>query len=468
MKLVASAEIVTVWGPSKIASSTAVRVTEAETCPMGMMSVAGTVASEVSLLKRLTVSALVVLVLRETVTEELPPFSEMLGSAIERIRVGTSSSVTSSCSESPVNPSASAEMVTVWVPSTMASSTAVRVTVAETSPAGIARVVGRVDSEVSSLERLTVRALVVSVLRETVTIVLPPFSEMLEARNERVRVGASSSRMSRVSAPSTNPEEVAVAVTVWVSSRMASSTAVSVKVAEACPARMVTIAGTVAAVSSSLERPTVRSTSVSVLRVTVTVVVPPFSEILGSAIERARVGTSSSVTSTVPEPPVNPETVAEMVTVWGPSTMASPTAVRVTVAETPPAGMVRVVGRVASDTSSLERFTVRALVVSVLRETVTEVLPPSSEMLRSAIERVRVGARTSKAPISTVPWEIRGNPEPRWSFARGLLSASTASAFVPASIATEFAASLWVAVAPPLSERTMSIRSEGMEAVVLL
>ena len=71
--------------------------------------------------------------------------------------------------------------------------------------------------------------------------------------------------------------------------------------------------------------------------------------------------------------------------------MASSTAVRVVVAELESAGMTRVAGRVASDRSSLERLTVRSSLVSVLRGTVTMVLPPFSKMLSSVIVRVRVG-----------------------------------------------------------------------------
>ena len=109
----AIAERVTVWGPSNRSSSTAVRVTVAEKSSAGMVRVAGTVASDVSSLDRLTVRSVSLLVLCETVTMVVPPFSEILGSAIERVRVGTSSSVTFSSSELPMNPAALVETVTV-------------------------------------------------------------------------------------------------------------------------------------------------------------------------------------------------------------------------------------------------------------------------------------------------------------------------------------------------------------------
>ena len=62
-------------------------------------------------------------------------------------------------------------------------------------------VVGTVASPVSLLASVTVNALVVSVLRETVPVVVPPSSETDDARMDTVRLAASSSETSTVSVP---------------------------------------------------------------------------------------------------------------------------------------------------------------------------------------------------------------------------------------------------------------------------
>jgi len=95
------------------------------------------------------------------------------------LNVAVSSSVTCSVSLPLVKPVADAVMVTVCVPSTIASSTAARSTVTDDWPAGIVAVVGTVASVVSLLDRSTVRANALSVLRVIVTVVAaaPAYSD---------------------------------------------------------------------------------------------------------------------------------------------------------------------------------------------------------------------------------------------------------------------------------------------------
>ena len=85
-------------------------------------------------------------------------------------------------------------------------------------------------------------------------------------------------------------------VTVWVPSRRLSSTAEMVKVVVSLLSGKVAVAGTVASVVSSEERLTVRDPAVAV-RVRVTRLEPPFSEMVASATSTVMV--SASVTSTV-------------------------------------------------------------------------------------------------------------------------------------------------------------------------
>ncbi len=135
--------------PSAIPSFIAVRGTVAEDCSEPKLTVAGTVASDVSLLERLTSRLSKKPVLRVIVTVAVPPFSEMLAGATETLRVATSSSVTSTVSvASAGNKSPEAVMVTVWVPSTSASSMAVRVTVVVVSPGLKVAVAGTVASDI--------------------------------------------------------------------------------------------------------------------------------------------------------------------------------------------------------------------------------------------------------------------------------------------------------------------------------
>ncbi len=104
----------------------------------------------------------------------------------------------------------------------------------EACPAGISTVAGTVPSLVSSLVKVTVRAaLLSSVLRETVKVLVPPFSEMLASPAVTVRVGVSSSVMLMVSLPSANPVAAAEMLTVWSPSARASFWAVTVKMTEA-------------------------------------------------------------------------------------------------------------------------------------------------------------------------------------------------------------------------------------------
>ena len=121
----------------------------------------------------------------------VPPFSEMLASPAVTVNVGVSSSVMLMVSLPSTKPVAAAEMVTVWSPSARASSWAVTVKVTEASPAGISTVTGTVASLVSSLVRFTVRAALLStVLRDTVKVLVPPFSVTLVSPAVTVRAAS--------------------------------------------------------------------------------------------------------------------------------------------------------------------------------------------------------------------------------------------------------------------------------------
>ncbi|MBL4674317.1 MAG: hypothetical protein JKX81_18800, partial [Arenicella sp.] len=90
-----------------------------------------------------------------------------------------------------------------------------------------------------------------------------------------------------------------------------------------CPARIVTVDGTVASVVSLLERVTVSADVVSVLRDTVAVVAakPAFLLIESLAITTDNSGTSSSATVSVSVPLACPGAEAVKVTVCVPSTI---------------------------------------------------------------------------------------------------------------------------------------------------
>ena len=78
-------------------------------------------------------------------------------------------------------------------------------------------------------------------------------------------------------------------VTFCVPSTIASSTAAILNGSEViCPAAIVTVAGTVASLVSSLTRSTVKAAIVSVLRVTVAVVLPSVSLIKSATIDSVK------------------------------------------------------------------------------------------------------------------------------------------------------------------------------------
>ena len=190
---------------------------------------------------------------------------------------GPSLSVTTISPVAAAYPAPAAVIVTVWSPSATASSTAPIANGAEVnSPAIMVIVVLTVASLMSLLDSVTTSGLATSVLlRLTVAVVAPPDSPIDAARMTR---DSASSVTSSESLTATYPVEVALMFTVCVPSSRASSTALISKVADACPAGIVTVAGTVASEVSSLLRLTMTSKVVSVLlRVTVAVVVPAFS-----------------------------------------------------------------------------------------------------------------------------------------------------------------------------------------------
>ena len=76
---------VTAWVPSARLSSTPLTVTWAELWPSRMVTLAGSVASPGSLLRRLTVRSPAVPVLRPTVSVAVPPFSPIV--AVSRLRL---------------------------------------------------------------------------------------------------------------------------------------------------------------------------------------------------------------------------------------------------------------------------------------------------------------------------------------------------------------------------------------------
>ena len=80
--------------------------------------------------------------------------------------------------------------------------------------------------------------------------------------------------ISKLSLPLFNPVAEAVIVTVWLPSLIPSLIPVIVKVAEVCPAAIVTVLGTVASVVLLELRVTIKSLLVLVLRVRVAVAVP--------------------------------------------------------------------------------------------------------------------------------------------------------------------------------------------------
>ena len=107
-------------------------------------------------------------------------------------------------------------------------------------------------------------------------------------------------------------------LTVWVPSESASSTAVMANAGLVlCPAAMVTEEGTVASPVSSLARSTTSELVVSPLRVTVAVVLPPFSLMEASAMATVRVSgaepeatTSMPITSTMSVLPPRPTSLS--------------------------------------------------------------------------------------------------------------------------------------------------------------
>ncbi len=148
----------------------------------------------------------------------------------------------------------------------------------------------------SSLLSVTINASLVCVLRRIVAVVAPPFSEISDSAMVSVRTATSSSVMSTMFVPSTCAGAMAVTLTVCVPSTIGSSIPSISNAADVdCPAGIVTETGTVASPASLLANVTVRAAEVSVLRLTVAVVEPPFSEIAPDRIASVSAATSSSI-----------------------------------------------------------------------------------------------------------------------------------------------------------------------------
>lgn len=255
------------------------------------------------------------------------------------------------------------------------SSTAVTVNVVNEVLAGIVTDDTTVAADELLLVRVTVKGLPISeLLRVTDPVVDPPFSLIVLVSNDTTSVSESLTVTEPVTA--TYPGKLAVMVADCEPSRIASSTAETVKLADAALAGIVTWLGTVASVVSLLDNVTRIALEMSVLpRVTVPVAVPPFSLI--DEGETTTVSVSKSVTLSVSLAFGNPVAVAEIVTFWRPSNSVSSTAVTVKVAEVWFARIVTVAGTVASLVSLLTSVTINGALKSVPpRTTVPIIVPP--------------------------------------------------------------------------------------------
>ena len=82
--------MIAVFGPSGTVSSTPVIVNVTDACPLGIVTVAGTVASVVSLLTSETTRSPSVVKLRVTVPVAMPPFSFIDALSMVTVNVGAS------------------------------------------------------------------------------------------------------------------------------------------------------------------------------------------------------------------------------------------------------------------------------------------------------------------------------------------------------------------------------------------
>ena len=110
-----------------------------------------------------------------------------------------SSSVISSVSVPGSWPIHSAVIVTVFVPSTKASSTPLMLKTAESFPSRMVTVGGTLASSGLSLNRLTIKSPVVPGLRITLALAKPPFSDISSSVMVRVRIRTGGTYVSMVS-----------------------------------------------------------------------------------------------------------------------------------------------------------------------------------------------------------------------------------------------------------------------------
>ena len=200
----------------------------------------------------------------------------------------------------PMNPDALAAIVTVALPSVSVLSTVDMVNVPEVLPAAIVTVAGTVMREVVSDESVTVKAVVNVPEIDTVPVpVLPSFTV---AGMDRLRFKFSLSATAMLpDVPSVQFVTCAVTVAFCVPSILPSSTTVIVKLADASPAGMIIVAGTVTAVTSLDIRETVTGLSTAALTVTVPVMLPTPSVVVAGA-DTVSVAVSLSFTENVAVP----------------------------------------------------------------------------------------------------------------------------------------------------------------------
>ena len=142
-----------------------------------------------------------------------------------------------------------------------------------------------------------------------------------------------------------------------------------------------------------------RAAVVEVLRVTVPVAAPApsVSLIVVGVTANVSVGVLASVTETVVVPEVKPEVLAVKVTVLVPVTILLLTASMENVVEAESAGIVTVVGTFAWFVLLLDKLTVKAEAVEVLRDTVPVAAPAPAASLKllGVTESMRVGTSAS-------------------------------------------------------------------------
>ena len=156
---------------------------------------------------------------------------------------------------------------------------------------------GRVIRPSVEAENVTASGASVIQFRWTVPVTESPSMTVVGSR-ATCNVGTSVSSTVSSAVPETKPAAEAVSVGVWLPSTRPSSTAATAKVADAWPAGIVTVMGTVAADVSSLARVTTRSVSNPALRETVAVAA--FAPAASETVERSRVSVSVGTNSVAP------------------------------------------------------------------------------------------------------------------------------------------------------------------------